>query len=34
LFAIEFTYNFNYGKKINKINRSTEYEKDANGGAF
>ena len=34
VFAIEFTYNFNHGKKINKINRSTEYDQDGGSGAF
>jgi hypothetical protein len=34
VFAIEFTYTFNYGKKIHKINRSTEYDKDGGGGMF
>jgi len=31
-FTIEFTYNFSYGKKVNKIKRSTEYEQDGSGG--
>lgn len=34
LFSIEFTYNFNYGGKVNKINRSVEYEKSSGGGTF
>lgn len=34
LFAIEITYNFNYGKKIKKLNRSAEYERDNAGGAL
>ncbi len=34
VFAIEFTYSFNYGKKVKKINRSVEYEKDGNGGVM
>jgi hypothetical protein len=34
LFALEFNYNFNYGKKINKINRSVEYEKEESKGGL
>lgn len=34
LFLVGITYNFNYGKKIKKINRSTQYEKDGSGGSF
>ena len=34
IFAIEFTYNFNYGKKVKKIKRSTDYEQDGGGGLF
>jgi len=34
LFMIEFTYNFSYGGKVNKINRTVEYEKGNEGGAF
>ncbi len=34
LFAIEFNYNFNYGKKIKKINRSVEYEKEESKGGL
>lgn len=34
LFAIEFTYTFSSGKKVKKLNRSTEMESDGNGGLF
>jgi hypothetical protein len=34
LFSIEFTYAFNYGGKVNKIDRTVEYEKGSGGGTF
>ncbi len=34
LFGIEFTYNFNYGSKVKKINRSAEYEKEEGKGGM
>ena len=34
LFAIEFSYNFNYGKKIKKISRSADYEKEGGNGGL
>lgn len=34
IFSIEFTYRFNYGKTINKINRSAEYEKEEGRGGL
>ncbi len=34
IFSIEFSYNFSYGRKIKKINRSVEYEKEESGGAL
>lgn len=34
IFAIEFTYRFNYGKSIKKINRSAEYEKEEGRGSL
>jgi hypothetical protein len=34
LFAIEFTYNFNYGGKVNKIDRNVDHERGSSGGTF
>lgn len=34
LFVIELTYNFSYGKKVKKINREVDYEKNDKGGAL
>ena len=34
LFALEFNYRFNYGKKINQIKRSVEYEKGESKGGM
>ncbi len=34
LYSFEFTYRFNSGKKINKINRSAEYEKNQTSGGL
>jgi hypothetical protein len=34
IYAIEFTYNFNYGGKIKKSNRRADYEVDEGGGTF
>jgi iron complex outermembrane receptor protein len=34
LFAIEFTYNFNFGGKVNKIERDVDHEKGNSGGTF
>lgn len=34
LIGIEFTYRFSTGKKVNKLNRNPDYEKDNNGGLF
>ena len=34
LFGIEFTYNFNYGSKVKKINRSVDYEKEEGKGGM
>jgi outer membrane receptor protein involved in Fe transport len=34
LFAIEFTYNFSYGGKVNKIERTVEYDRNDGGGRF
>lgn len=34
LFAIEFTYKFNYGNKINKITRSADYDKEEGKGGL
>jgi hypothetical protein len=34
LFAIEFTYNFNYGGKVNKIDRNVDHDKGNSGGTF
>ncbi len=34
LFVLEFTYSFSYGGKVNKMNRTVEYEKGGDGGTF
>jgi hypothetical protein len=34
LFVITFTYHFNYGKQIKKIERNVEYEKSGGGGGL
>ena len=34
IFGIEFTYNFNYGSKVKKINRSAEYEREEGKGGM
>ena len=34
IYAIEFTYNFSYGRKVKKADRKADYEVDTDGGTF